>query len=71
MISKLKRFVAESRKSLVPAATSLVAALTTWGITGVFDKVQVFTLLGGVVTSFLVWLIGNDSGDDVVAKAQR
>lgn len=60
-MNTIKRFIAESRKSLVPTVTSIVGALVTWSVTGVFDKVQVFTLAGGVLTSFLVWIISNDN----------
>ena len=57
-------------KALVPAAVTLIATLTQWGVTGEFDQAEVWTAVGGFATAILVYVVPNLTSSVVVARTE-
>ena len=46
-------------KAIIPAAATIVAVFAQWAVTGAFDRAELATAIGGLLTAGLVYLAPN------------
>jgi hypothetical protein len=59
LVARLPLSLQPYAKALVPAAVAAVAAVSSWLVSGAFDGAELWTALGGAVTSILVYATRN------------